>query len=118
MELVVNCRHDAFDVYVGRASGPRGRWGNPFSHLSRTRAQFRVANRDEAISAHRLWLWEKVCAGEVSLEELASLDGQVLGCWCAPLACHAETLVRAARWAREVLADEVKFDRGSDEPPF
>lgn len=122
MELVVHCKRSEYDVYVGRGRDPRsgetGHWGNPFSHLRRTLAEFRVASREEAIEAHRRWLWRQVCAGEVSLEELAALAGKVLGCWCAPKACHAETLVRAARWAKRVLAGEAEFDRGSDEPPF
>lgn len=111
MELVVHCKRAAYDEYVGRAAGSRGRWGNPF----------RIGpdgTREEVIDKHRRWLWRQLCAGEVSLEELAALADKVLGCWCAPRVCHAETLVRAARWAQWVLAGEAEFDRGSDEPSF
>lgn len=111
MELVVHCKRADYDRYVGRAAGLRGRWGNPF----------RIGpdgTREEVIEKYRSWLWEQLCAGEVSLEELAGLAGKVLGCWCAPKACHGEVLVRAAEWARRVLAGEAEFDRRSDEPPF
>ena len=30
MITVVNKYKEQFDVYIGRASGPRGKWGNPF----------------------------------------------------------------------------------------
>jgi hypothetical protein len=119
---VVHCKREAYDVYAGRGCDPRsgemGVWGNPFSHLPRTRARYRVGSRSEAIAAHRGWLWQQICAGEVSLEELAALAGKVLGCWCAPKACHAETLVCAALWAKRVLEGKAAFDRSSDAPPF
>lgn len=111
MELVVHCKRAAYDVYIGRGSGDRGCWGNPF----------RIGpdgTREEAIAAHREWLWKQIKAGRVSLEELAALGGKVLGCWCAPRPCHGETLVVAATWAKRVLEGKAAFDRGSDVPPF
>lgn len=100
--LVVHCKRDEYDVYVGRGKGSK--WGNPFSHKEGTAAQFRVESREEAIAAHRRWLWAQIKSGEVSLEELAELRGKRLGCWCAPYhACHAENLVAAAEWAAEEL---------------
>lgn len=111
MRLVVHCKRAAYDVYIGRGSGVRGRWGNPF----------RIGpdgTREEVIALHRAWLWEEVKAERVTLEELAALAGKVLGCWCAPRPCHGETLVRAAVWAARVLGGGEEFDRSSDEPPF
>ncbi len=96
---IVHCKRDAFDVYIGRAPGPRGRWGNPYSHRPGTRARFRVANVEEAIEAYRLYLGRQLASGAVKVEDLAELDGKVLGCWCAPGRCHGEVLVRAAAWA-------------------
>lgn len=118
MKLVVHCKRGAYDEYVGRGSGERGRWGNPFSHKPGTRARYRVATREEAIAAHRKWLWAEVKAERVALEELAALAGKVLGCWCAPQRCHGETLAAAALWAKRVLEGKAAFDRSSDEPPF
>ena len=51
----------------------RTRWGNPF----------RIGedgSRDEVIARYRAYLWRHIQAGEVSLEELAELDG----CWLWP----------------------------------
>ena len=50
--LVVHCRVAPFDVYIGRPSI----WGNPFSHLERSAAEFRVGTRTESIEAYEKWL--------------------------------------------------------------
>ena len=76
----------------------RTKWGNPF----------RIGpgqNREQAVARYREDLWRRIRAGEVSLEELAALDGCWLACWCEPLPCHGDVLARAAEWASRVLAD-------------
>ncbi len=76
----------------------RTRWGNPF----------RIApgqDRAQAIARYRADLWRRIRAGEVSLEELAELNGCWLACWCEPLPCHGDVLARAAEWAAQVLAE-------------
>lgn len=102
--LVVHCRRDPYDVYVGRGrcpeTGEKGCWGNPFSHKDGTTAHFKVASREEAIDAYRHWLWAQIEAGAISLEDLAALAGMRLGCWCAPYhRCHGEVLAAASEWA-------------------
>src|SRR5690348_9349173 len=49
---VVHNKREAFDIYIGRPS----KWGNPFSHKDGTLAEFKVATRDEAVSAYRDWI--------------------------------------------------------------
>ena len=76
----------------------RTKWGNPF----------RIGqgqHREQAITRYREDLWRRIRAGEVSLEELAELDGCWLACWCEPLPCHGDVLAKAAAWASEVLAE-------------
>lgn len=86
---VVHCKRDHFDVYIGRPS----KWGNPFSQLPGTQAEFRVATRSEAIAEYEDWL-----RGRPDLLEAVrtELRGKVLGCWCAPLPCHGDVLARIA----------------------
>jgi hypothetical protein len=86
--LVVNVRHARCDVYVGRPSD----FGNPFSHDTDTLARWRVATRAEAIARYEEWL----LAQPALLVRLPELRGRVLGCWCAPLPCHAAVLARYA----------------------
>ena len=76
----------------------RTKWGNPF----------RIGedvSRDEAIARYRAHLWRHIQAGDVSLEDLAELDGCWLACWCEPLPCHGDVLAKAAAWASGVLAE-------------
>lgn len=72
------------------------RWGNPFSHLDNTKAQFKVETREEAISKYREWILTQPAL----LERLPELRGKVLGCWCKPNACHGDVLL-------ELLGEEV-----------
>ena len=86
---VVHCRKAPFDIYIGRPS----RWGNPFSHKAGTLAKFQVATREEAIQKYEEWLLtqpELVTAIKIELRD------KILGCWCAPLACHGDVLLRIA----------------------
>ena len=86
-------RRENCDVRVDRASK---KWGNPFVMSSE-------GERAEVIEKHRRWLWEEVKQKRVSLKELASLEGKRLGCWCHPKPCHADTLAKAAAWAKAQL---------------
>ena len=76
----------------------RTKWGNPFRIAS-------GCSRDQAIERYRANLWRRIQAGEVSLQELAELDGRWLACWCEPLPCHGDVLARAAAWASGVLTE-------------
>jgi hypothetical protein len=87
--LVVHCKRAPYDVYIGRPSD----WGNPFSHLSVSAARFHVESRDEAIKAYEEWFRAQPELIERARHELR---GKVLGCWCAPLPCHGDVLVRIA----------------------
>lgn len=69
-------------VYVGRPS----RWGNPFEIG-------RDGSRDEVVAKHRAWLLSDP-ARVAAAKRL--LRGKDLVCWCAPLACHADTLMEIA----------------------
>lgn len=87
-KLVVHCKKKRYDVYVGRPSP----FGNPFSHLDNTLAEFKVSTREESIKKYEEWLKNQ----PELMAQLPKLKGQVLGCWCSPLPCHADVLVRLA----------------------
>ena len=82
-------------VYIGRGS----RWGNPFTHLKGTKAQFVVADRDEACDSYARWIKQEIKEGRVTLPDLASLHGKDLVCYCAPARCHGHALEKLAVWA-------------------
>lgn len=79
-------------VYIGRGS----RWGNPF-------VIGKHGNRAQVIEQHRQALHKQIQSGELSLEDLASLHGKDLVCFCKPQPCHGDTLERAAAWAMNQL---------------
>ena len=95
----------AHDVYIGRprkAHITYEHYGNPFSHLPLSQGFVHVDTREEAVRRYETWL-----AGTTDtdlrqqqrrwiLEHLHELRGKVLGCWCAPLACHGDVLERLA----------------------
>lgn len=94
---VVHCRRAPFDVYIGRDNPALGLrdigFGNPFSHKAVSRAEFRVATRQEAIERYEAWLLQQP---QLIARIKRELRGKILGCWCAPLACHGDVLARIA----------------------
>ena len=87
-----NHRQDGSTVRIDRQT----KWGNPFGIGPHgTRAQ--------VIELYRLHLAQQIRTGQVSLEDLAALDGKTLACWCAPRPCHGDVLARAAKWAADQL---------------
>ena len=71
-------------VYVGRGRGSTH--GNPF-------VIGKDGDRDDVIAKHRAWLLSQPELVERVKRELRGMD---LVCFCAPKACHADTLVEVA----------------------
>ena len=71
------------DVYIGRPS----KWGNPYSIGQ-------DGTRSDVIAKHREWL-----KGQPHLlDALPELKGKNLVCYCAPQACHGDTLLKLTSW--------------------
>ena len=79
---VVHCKHDQYDVYIGRPS----KWGNPFTIGE-------DGNRRQVIEKYKEW----VQLQPELMESLHELEGKVLGCWCSPKACHGDVLLSLLR---------------------
>eukprot|EP01126_Amoeba_proteus_P020712 TRINITY_DN2103_c0_g2_i9.p1 TRINITY_DN2103_c0_g2~~TRINITY_DN2103_c0_g2_i9.p1 ORF type:complete len:318 (+),score=48.91 TRINITY_DN2103_c0_g2_i9:3-956(+) len=93
--LVVHCQKSSYDVYIGRPNpkvnldSQKCVWGNPF----------RIGddgNRDEVLKKYQNWLTTTPEGGRVLEHARRELRGKVLGCWCAPLACHGHVLAEFA----------------------
>ena len=86
---VVHCRKEKYDIYIGRPS----KWGNPYSHLDDTLAEFKVKDRKEAIEKYEEYLLNN----ENLMKTLSELNGKILGCWCKTkdryVECHGDILV-------------------------
>lgn len=90
MTQVVHCKKEKYDVYIGRPS----KWGNPYSHKEGTLAQFKVESREQAIEKYREYIM--IGAGKHLLNDIEEIRGRTLGCWCKPLSCHGDILVKIA----------------------
>jgi hypothetical protein len=88
MTRVVHLKRERYDVRIDRAT----KWGNPY----RIPPEGRTPENEREI----LGKYEAHVRSRPDLmAALPELRGKVLGCWCAPRACHGDVLAR--------LADEV-----------
>jgi hypothetical protein len=78
---VVHCKKSPYDIYIGRPS----EWGNKF-------VIGKDGTREEVITKYEEWIKTQ----PELLAKLPELRGKVLGCWCAPQACHGDVLARLA----------------------
>jgi uncharacterized protein DUF4326 len=81
MKQVVHCKRKPFEVYIGRPS----KWGNPF-------IIGKDGGRQEVIAKYEIW----VKTQPQLMNALPELRGKVLGCWCSPMSCHGDVLVKLA----------------------
>ena len=78
MSRVVHCKREAHDVYIGRPT----KWGNPYTIGTH-------GTREEVIALYEVWIRKSSL-----MADLPELEGKVLGCWCAPRACHGDVLLK------------------------
>jgi hypothetical protein len=81
------------NVYIGRRGvvfidGKRfplvdSMWANPFKHGS----------RQEVVERYTKHITEKLRNGDITVDQVMSLKGKTLGCWCKPKPCHGDVLV-------------------------
>ncbi len=97
---VVHCMRERHHAYIGR--NPRGmppsKWGNKFVvgvHGA----------RGECIALHEVDLRERLREDAKLMASLEELRGLVLGCWCAPRACHGDLLLWLANATRSQRQD-------------
>ncbi len=79
---VVHCKKAKYDVYIGRPSV----WGNPF-------VIGKDGDRVSVVTKYRNWLLSQP---ELVQRAKRELQGKILGCWCAPAACHGDVLSEIA----------------------
>ncbi|MEV6598737.1 DUF4326 domain-containing protein [Actinoplanes sp. NPDC051346] len=78
-------------VYVGRAM-TRGGWRLAESPLASPFRPGPDGSREEVVTRYRSYLLGRPDL----LALLPGLRGRRLGCWCVPLACHAEVIAELA----------------------
>ena len=88
------------EVYIGRGS----KYGNPY----------KIGRGLTRIQAIRLY--EEKTLPRLSEDDIAQLIGKTLVCYCAPLACHGDVLVKATdtlekRYEYENDCDQMQRDQ-------
>lgn len=71
-------------VYIGRPS----KWGNPWEI-----GKDKGGTRAEVIAKYEAWFMAQPDLVALAKRELAGRD---LVCWCSPLPCHGDVLLRVA----------------------
>lgn len=90
---IANCRDfdpktNPDDIYIGRFHTgehgfyPKSEWHNPYQE-----ADF---GREQAVELYRKYIVKR----PELMARLSELKGKRLGCWCKPLPCHGDVLVR------------------------
>lgn len=104
---VVNLRAEKNTHYIGRTKDSL-HFGNPFAMANSNIASVQVNGRYEAIKAFYDWLKgdahqnvEPVRRAWV-LDNIVTLRGKTLGCFCKPKCCHGDVL--------RVFLDELKIE--------
>lgn len=80
---VVHCKKETYDVYIGRTKDGIGLWGNPFVMKDGSETE-----RERVCKEYREWVLQQPHL----MNRLHLLRGKTLGCFCAPKACHGDTL--------------------------
>ncbi len=93
------------DVYIGRPSI----FGNPFTHLTgATKAVYLLSSREACLREYHQWLYRNIdpnadgmMYNQALVDAILALpDDAVLVCWCKPLTCHGDILIRAHAWLK------------------
>ena len=98
MPKVLNKRTDKIPpdaIYVGRPS----KWGNPMTIAELKRLfpdDTLVELQEKAVSWFGHYIATPFGRPEQLLAQIGELSGKDLVCWCSPLPCHADILLKLA----------------------
>lgn len=92
---LINLRTASFEdlrspngIYIGRPS----KWGNIFTHVRSAHAKFVVPSREAAIYSYERWIRGR--EQKHLLDSIDELTGGILRCYCSPLPCHGDVLIK------------------------
>lgn len=70
-------------IYIGRGS----KYGNPY-------IIGKHGTREDVIEKYTIYLDNQIDIGNITITELADMHGYDLVCFCKPLPCHGDILLR------------------------
>lgn len=77
-------------------------FGNPF-RLEKDGGDY---TRKESVNRYETWFKKKIQTEPDFYEEVKKLQGETLGCWCKPKACHGDVILAYLRGNLEVELNE------------
>ena len=83
-------------VFIGRPS----KWGNPF-------IKGRDGDRDEVCRKYDQYFNERIRIDKSFREEIKSLKGKVLACYCKPAKCHGDTIIKYLNENEQVESGQI-----------
>lgn len=93
-------------VYIGRYSKAfnlqASKFANPFPMRDQSEEE-----RQRVVSEYKKWIWQEVLTQKITKEDLLSLQGKKLVCYCNPKACHGDVVKALVEY---VLNHENEFD--------
>ena len=96
-------RPQNYTLYIGRAWAglSDSKWANPY-RINRSKPLHQELSRV-------LSLYEAYVRSRPDLmKSLYEIDGQVLGCWCAPNLCHGDILVKLRKEQLSGLGNQIR----------
>lgn len=89
--------------YMGRAMPHLGLKQSKFANKFKLNKD--GSNRAEVIERYRVWLWQQIRSGKITIQDLLDLDGKDLVCFCKQpnkeVACHCDVILAAIEWAKQ-----------------
>lgn len=82
-------------IYIGRPNYKFGLKGSKYHN------PFKRSETTDCVEQYRKYLWQEIKKGNITIEELANLEGLNLVCYCKPKACHGDVLLAAIKWASQ-----------------
>ena len=78
-------------VYIGRFNHTfqlsDSKFANPFPMKSSSEEE-----RNRVVNEYEIWLWKEIANEHITKEDLLSLNGKKLICYCSPKKCHGHVL--------------------------
>lgn len=89
--------------YIGRPMAKLGLKGSIFANPFKLE---KGAPRQPVIDQYRVWLWDQIRSGKITIEDLLALEDKDLVCFCHPQPCHGDVVEAAIKWARSVTNNQ------------
>ena len=83
---VVNIKHEAYDVYIGRAgNGQSGYFGNPIVRKYGEQP-------GSTLERYKAYFTKRLAEDPTFKKRIEALKGLRLGCFCKPNPCHGDVI--------------------------